>query len=107
MLSWGFSLMGVKTKLVIRKDGVRFHRRCVTEEHLSLISEPGSAYFWSYYTQRLFSACYRSSIIEYLTENHISAEKLLAVGCDGTNENTGRVGGVITLLEQEVRKPLV
>src|SRR6218665_1370666 len=34
------------------------------------------------------SACYRSSIIEYLSENHISAEKLLAVGCDGTNENT-------------------
>src|SRR6218665_1732280 len=40
------------------------------------------------------SACYRSSIIEYLSENHISAEKLLAVGCDGTNENTGRVGEV-------------
>src|SRR6218665_3923888 len=40
---------------VIRKEGVRFHRRCVTEEHLSVISEPGSAYFWSYYTQRLFS----------------------------------------------------
>jgi len=48
-----------------------------------------------------------SSIVEYLSENHISAEKLLAVGCDGTNENTGRVGGVITLLEQELRKPLV
>src|SRR6218665_1594226 len=50
--------------------------------------------------------CLISSIVEYLSENHISAEKLLAVGCDGTDANTGRVGGVITLLEQELRKPL-
>jgi len=48
----------------------------------------------------------KSSIVEYLSENHIIAENLLAVGCDGTNANTGRVGGIITLLEPELRKPL-
>src|SRR6218665_2960174 len=52
----GLFVDGRKAKTeVIRKEGVRFHRRCVTEEHLSLISDPGSAYFWSYYTQRSFS----------------------------------------------------
>src|SRR6218665_321324 len=49
--------------------------------------------------------CLKSSNVEYLSENHTSAEKLLAVGCDGTNVNTGRVGGVIMLLEHELRKP--
>src|SRR6218665_3403935 len=47
--------------------------------------------------------CLKSSIFEYLSENHISAEKLLSVGCNGTNINTGRAGGAITLLAQQLR----
>lgn len=33
-------------------------------------------------------------------------DKLIAVGCDGTNVNTGRIGGTIRLLEEELQKPL-
>src|SRR6218665_651322 len=82
-----------KTK-VIRKEGVRFHRQCVTKEYLSLIIIINKARrTFGHVTPKGGSAwCLKSSIVEYLSENHISAEKLLAVGCDSTNVNTGRVG---------------
>jgi hypothetical protein len=35
-----------------------------------------------------------------------SLDKLVAIGCDGTNVNTGRTGGVIRLLEDELQRPL-
>ena len=33
-------------------------------------------------------------------------DKFVAIGCDGTNVNTGRKGGIIALMEQELQKPL-
>jgi len=36
----------------------------------------------------------------------VNFNNLIAVGCDGTNVNTGNRGGVITLLEKELQKPL-
>jgi len=35
-----------------------------------------------------------------------SLDKLVAIGCDGTNVNTGRNGGTIRLLEEELGRPL-
>src|SRR5271156_5237745 len=35
-----------------------------------------------------------------------SLDKLTAVGCDGTNTNTGKHRGTIRLLELELQKPL-
>ena len=46
------------------------------------------------------------SITDFLTENGVSANNIVAVGCDGTNINTGRNGGVIRLLEDYCKKPL-
>ena len=46
------------------------------------------------------------SLTDFLTENGMSANNIVAVGCDGTNVNTGRNGEVITLLEDYCKKPL-
>ena len=35
-----------------------------------------------------------------------SLDKFVAIGCDGTNVNTGRNGGTIRLIEKELRRPL-
>src|SRR6476469_7563635 len=46
------------------------------------------------------------SIIDFLYTNCTSLSDIVAVGCDGTNVTTGRVGGTIRLLEEELKKPL-
>ena len=38
-------------------------------------------------------------IIKFTEDNEISMESLVAIGCDGTNVNTGSKGGLITLME--------
>jgi hypothetical protein len=46
------------------------------------------------------------SIVNFLTENNIDPTKVVAVGCDGTNVNVGKKGGVVRLLEAKFCKPL-
>ena len=41
-----------------------------------------------------------------MKDNYESLDTFLAVGCDGTNVNTGRHNGIIRLLEKELNKPL-
>jgi len=36
----------------------------------------------------------------------VSLDKLVAVGCDGTNVNTGRLRGTVRLIEEEIQKPV-
>jgi hypothetical protein len=48
----------------------------------------------------------KSSIVEFIVGNNINVNKLVAIGCDGTNVNTGQHNGVIRLLEVEFNKPL-
>ena len=47
-----------------------------------------------------------ASVTQFLSDNNISTDKFVAVGCDGTNVNTGRSGGVIWLLEEHYKRPL-
>jgi len=46
------------------------------------------------------------SIVDFMTEQSISVNKLIALGCDDTNVNTGKNGGVFQLLETELEKPM-
>jgi len=43
--------------------------------------------------------------MDYFSAYNISVDKFVAVGCDGTNVNTGRNKGVIRLIEEDVGKP--
>lgn len=92
--------------LTNRKEGRTFHRRTVVEEHISIISEPGSSYLGHTSPSSGSAKDIAKSIVDYLTINNISTEKLEAIGCDGTNVNTGLKGGVIRLLEEKYEKPL-
>ena|SRR6218665_1411572 len=38
--------------------------------------------------------------------NEVDTKAIVAVGCDGTNVNTGRIGGIVRLLELEFVKLL-
>lgn len=98
---------GRKDKTIVSvKDGSRYRRRKIVEEHLSLIEEPGSQYI-GHITPETGSAKHIvKSLIEFLHTNCTSLSDIVAVGCDGTKVNTGRVGGTIRLLEEELKKPL-
>lgn len=92
--------------LTNKKEGRTFYRKTVVEEHISLISEPGSSYLGHTSPSSGTAKDITKSIVDFLTIGNISTENLQAIGCDGTAVNTGLKGGVIRLLEEQYDKPL-
>jgi hypothetical protein len=43
---------------------------------------------------------------EFFSARYHDTQRLLAVGCDGTATNTGKIGGIIRLIEHDLNKPL-
>ncbi|KAK3909621.1 ATP-dependent DNA helicase mph1 [Frankliniella fusca] len=88
------------------KEGTKYHRRIIKEEHISLVSEPGSKYV-GHVTPRSGTAeaeCH--AIVEYLQQKSVDITHLKVAGADGTSENTGWKGGVISKLEENLNLPL-
>lgn len=94
-----------KTRKTITKNGVP-HPIIVTEEHVVLVKEPDSEYLGHITPPTGTALDITNSIIEFLDSNNFTKEELLAVGCDGTNVNTGFEGGIIRKLEVHCNKPL-
>ena len=46
-----------------------------------------------------------TNILTYMEENSVNPKNLKAIGCDGTNVNTGWKGGVIKIIEAKIEKP--
>lgn len=91
--------------LVQRKEGQKVYRATVTEEHIVLISEPGSKYFGHLSVQSGTAKEIESTMITFLREN-MDLSKIIAVGSDGTAVNTGIHNGIIRRLEMHLEKPL-
>ncbi|KAK9885939.1 hypothetical protein WA026_013816 [Henosepilachna vigintioctopunctata] len=84
----------------------RNYRKVIIEEHISLVEEPGSTYL-GYVVPHIGSAKgIVFSITAFLKQLNISHDGLMAIGCDGTNVNTGKYEGIIRLLEKQLNKPL-
>ncbi|KAE8741984.1 hypothetical protein FOCC_FOCC012463 [Frankliniella occidentalis] len=97
-------ITGSSARLV--KEGTKYHRRVIKEEHISLVGEPGSKYV-GHVTPRSGTAeaeCH--AILEYLESKSIDISHLKVAGADGTSVNTGRKGGVIRKLEENIKMPL-
>jgi len=78
----------------------------VTEEHITIVTEPGSN-FLTHITPGCSTAKgIADSIIDYYKKSHLDLNELLGIGCDGTATNIGSKGGVIRLLELSFNKPL-
>ena len=93
--------------LIIKKgtDG-RFRKVIVKEEHVSLVEEPGSHYLGNITPDSGCSKSIVDSILGYADDCGIATTNLRAIGCDGTNVNTGWKSGAIRLLEERLRKPM-
>ena len=78
----------------------------MTEKHFSVVSEPACEYFCHFKTNSGSSSDIVSSLIEAMENRNFDLSKLTVMGCDGTAVNTGRVGGVIRLMELHLSRPL-
>ncbi|CAH1108696.1 unnamed protein product [Psylliodes chrysocephalus] len=99
---------GQKDKsLTHNKKGDKYYYNTISEkEHISLVKEPGSIYLG--HLALLFGAAIliKDVILDFYNRKEILIESLIAVGCDGTNDNTETNAGIIRLLEIAINRPL-
>ncbi|PZC78138.1 hypothetical protein B5X24_HaOG202589 [Helicoverpa armigera] len=88
------------------KDKNKFYRRIRVEEHITMIQEPGSIYLGHVTPPTGTSKDIEQAMFSYLSEKNINLDSLVAIGCDGTNTNTGRKNGIIVQLERRFGKPM-
>lgn len=82
------------------------HRITVIEEHVSVISEPGSNYLGHVSPSSGSAEDIKTALWDLITDRNINKSKLSAIGCDGMVVNTEKNAGVIRLLEMELGRPL-
>lgn len=76
------------------------------QNHISLVQQPGSFYIGHCTVESHGSYTTTQQILSYFSRYSIPVNNILAVGCDGCNENTGKFGGTIAYLESELGHPL-
>lgn len=102
---FGLYFDGRKDRTLSLEDN---RRKVITEEHLSLVKEPGSEYIGHVSVNSGRAQIIAQHIVSFLScaDNDIDLTKLVAIGCDGTCVNTGVRGGVIRHMELILRRPL-
>lgn len=99
----GLYFDGRKDKTLTFTDN---RKRTIVEEHITLLQEPGSNYIGHLSPVSGTALSILDSLIEFLDNSSISFDSLEVVGCDGTNTNVGTKGGIISLLERRIKRPL-
>ena len=103
----GLYFDGRKDKTMVNhKEGTKYYRQIITEEHISLIQEPESKYIGHATPTNGSALQIKNSIINFLETNNIVTSNIVAIGCDGTVVNTGFRTGVIRQIEEHLKKPL-
>ena len=89
-----------KTIILEQDEDRSKRRRSVREEHVSLVSEPGSIFIGHVSTGRQKSALITfQEMFKYLQDNEINMTSLRALESDGTSVITGKHNEVIRLFE--------
>lgn len=81
-------------------------RKFVQREHISFVSEPGSFFVGHKTPPSGHSREILQVLNEILAEKTIEINDIKAIGCDGTNVNTGYRNGVIRSFELEHKTPV-
>ena len=86
------------------KEGLKFYRRSIKQEHISLIEELGSKYLGHLSPSGLSAYLIKNSILNLIATKNIDTQKFVAVRYDGIAVNTGNKGGAIRLLKRNIIK---
>src|SRR6218665_545329 len=105
----GIFFDGRKDQTLTQVLGVdnKYHRKTLTEEHISIVSEPGSSYVSHTTLQSGSSKDITESLVASLKDLNAKTQNLNVVGCDGTNVSTGHTAGVIRRLEESFEHPAI
>lgn len=95
-----------KTLVISSTTDNTSHRKTITEEHISILSEPDSEYIGHLSIDDGKATTIEKSIVDFLESRFEYQSSLMGVGCDGTAVNTGHKNGVIVLLEKHLKRPL-
>ena len=77
-----------KTRAQLKKVK-KYYGRCISEENIALICVPGSRHFGFLTLSGGDAENIQRSIVKFMSHNNIDTPDLVAIGCDGTNVNTG------------------
>ena len=94
-----------KTRVQV-KTGKKSYPRVRTEGQMTLVREPNSHYLDHLTPASTTAKDIHSSIVKFLLTAEIETDGLVVIGCDGTNVNTGSLGGVIRLTEIQLGRPV-
>lgn len=102
----GIYFDGRKDKTLTQlKEGDILSRKTIIEEHIVLVSEPGSVYLGHITPSSGSAQIITRSLLEFLQKN-LDVSEVQAIGCDGTAVNTGSRNGIIRQLEVSFGRPL-
>lgn len=95
-----------KTLKNIQTKDKKFHKKVVSEEHITLVEEPESVYLGHLTVIGKNAANISNEIFSFLEGQTLDKSSLIAIGSDGETTNTGRNGGVIRRLEEKLEAPM-
>ena len=81
------------TNSVLNETNNRFHPRIEPEDHISIVIEPGNRYYSHITCNGKKAVDIATGIFEKLEADNFNLEKIVFVGCDGTNVNVGNKNG--------------
>ena len=87
------------TTLEIVDSGSSKGHKSKTQEHYTILEEPGSKYLTHVSPKSSSAADITESIVEFLDDKDCD---LIAAGCDGTVTNTGHNNGILARIEQHI-----
>jgi hypothetical protein len=94
-----------KKKTIVKNNGKAYIKKIV-EDHYVLVEEPNSEYFGHITVSNGKAATIATEILSKLEKENIDKTLIDAIGCDGTNVNTGRNNGVVRRLETGLDRPV-
>ena len=98
---------GRKDKTLIMKEaGSKKSRSEIVEEHITVLTEPGSRYLGHFSLSNGSASNIANGLYDFCLKNNIDTNKIDLLGCDGTNTNVGWKAGAIRKFEEKLGKPL-
>ncbi|KAK3920111.1 DNA-directed RNA polymerase subunit beta' [Frankliniella fusca] len=88
------------------KEGSKYYRRVVKEDHISIVQEPGGKYFGHVTTPSGSADDVSSAVLSHLEHSNVDMKSVKVIGTDGTSTNTGHIGGAIRLIETKLQQPV-
>ena len=88
----------------MEKSGERARRKTV-EEHITVLSEPGSNYLGHFVPASGTANDIANGLFAFCAKKQLDVSLIDSIGCDGTFTNVGWKSGVIRRFEEKLRKP--